>query len=259
MKIFDCFKFFNEVELLHLRLLEYSNIVDYFVIVEANKTHTGKPKEYLFPQLVDKFQKYLPKIIYVQVDDLPDYHPDHIWVPENYQRNAIMRGLVNVAEPGDKIIVSDCDELWSVDALFDHINDDRWLCFQQELFYYWVNCKQQQLWSGSVVANYGTFGCPQDLRNYARFSNPILIPNGGWHYSFMGGPDRIYEKVQNIAESKYIVNEVGDIDQISQRMENVEDLWGRTDDYAQKQIVSLEHTPHKLDEFLYYYPWFIKQ
>ncbi len=51
MKKFDCFMFFNELELLHLRFLEYFNYVDYFVIVEATKSHTGKLKPLYFQEL----------------------------------------------------------------------------------------------------------------------------------------------------------------------------------------------------------------
>ena len=54
MKVFDCFKFFNELELLELRLMELYDVVDYFVLVEANKTHTGKEKKYLFEENKDK-------------------------------------------------------------------------------------------------------------------------------------------------------------------------------------------------------------
>ena len=32
MKVFDCFKFFNELELLELRLMELNEVVDYFVL-----------------------------------------------------------------------------------------------------------------------------------------------------------------------------------------------------------------------------------
>lgn len=39
MKIFDCFTFFNELELLELRLKILSPYVDYFVLVESNITH----------------------------------------------------------------------------------------------------------------------------------------------------------------------------------------------------------------------------
>ena len=53
MKIFDCFIFFNELELLDLRLMVLNEYVDFFVLVEANKTHTGKKKEFIFEQNKD--------------------------------------------------------------------------------------------------------------------------------------------------------------------------------------------------------------
>lgn len=257
MKIFDCVKFFHEEELLHLRFLEYANVVDYFVIVEANKTHTGKPKEFLFPKIKDRFSDYLKKVIYVQVEDLPDYNSDHIWIPENFQRNAIMRGLSN-ANIGDKIIVSDCDEFWDIDSMFKNISSQEWLCFEQHLYYYWVNCRQNTMWNGTVMANYGTFKEIQDLRNFARFTIPKLIQPGGWHYSFMGGSQRIHDKVKNIAESKLIIDAVGSIEQIEKRINNTEDLWGRTEDYAQKKIVNIDYCPNSLTKFLELYPNFIK-
>ena len=111
MKIYDCFTFFNELELLDLRLKELYNHVDYFVLVEATLTHTGKPKELIFEKNKDKYSDYLDKIIYVKVNDLPDYNDfEGIWEPENFQRNCIVRGLTN-AEDSDVIMVSDIDEI----------------------------------------------------------------------------------------------------------------------------------------------------
>lgn len=51
MKIYDCFTFFNELDLLEIRLEELYNYVDYFVIVEANKTHAGEIKESIFEKI----------------------------------------------------------------------------------------------------------------------------------------------------------------------------------------------------------------
>ena len=45
MKIFDCFTYFNEDLVLDIRLNILNKFVDYFVIVEANKTHSGKKKK----------------------------------------------------------------------------------------------------------------------------------------------------------------------------------------------------------------------
>jgi hypothetical protein len=40
--IYDCFTFFNELELLELRLHELAGVVDKFVLVEATQTHSSR-------------------------------------------------------------------------------------------------------------------------------------------------------------------------------------------------------------------------
>lgn len=87
--IYDCFSFFNEIELLEIRLNILENTVDRFVIVEANHTHSGQPKEFIFENNKDKFEKFLHKIIYIKVAELTkitqkDTHIDgNNWLLEN--------------------------------------------------------------------------------------------------------------------------------------------------------------------------------
>lgn len=257
MKKIDCFKFFNELELLHLRLMEYYDYVDHFVLVEATKSHTGKPKPLFYNDNKSKFQQYQDKIVHVIVDDLPDYSVNDIWKAENFQRNSIMRGLIKVARPSDFVFVSDCDEFWDVDTAKKYIGQNRPITFKQDLFYYYVNCKQKQVWDGSIMSPYGFFKTPQDMRNAARSGLNAIYP-GGWHYSFMGGADRIKTKVENIAESHYIIDKIGTVEQINTKMETGKDLWDRTDDYAKKEFINLTYKPRKLDEFVKLYPNFIK-
>lgn len=256
MKIFDCFKFFNELELLELRLMELYDTVDYFVLVEANKTHTGKQKAYIFEDNRYKFEKYLDKIIHIKVDDMPPYSQSDIWTAENFQRNCIMRGLVDYAKNGDKVIVSDIDEIPNIDVIKANLDNPNWVTFRQKLYYYYVNCEQNCHWDGPIMASYGTFNQPQHLRNAAR-SGYNAQQNGGWHYSFMGGPERVKLKVESIAESHYIINDVGNVDDIKCKMESQKDLWNRTEDYAQKKIVDITNNkPKMLDKFLEKYPDF---
>jgi beta-1,4-mannosyl-glycoprotein beta-1,4-N-acetylglucosaminyltransferase len=255
-KIFDCFKFFNEIELLHLRLMELNPVVDYFVLVESNKTHTGNSKEFIFEKNKDIFKEYLDKIIHVKVEDLPTYNSSNIWVPENYQRNCIMRGLVDHASFGDKIIISDLDEIPNTDLIVSNIDNKELVTFKQNLYYYYVNCKQNCLWDGPIMANYGTFQSPQQLRNIARNGYNSKF-HGGWHYSFMGGADRIRYKVENIAESSLIIDNVGDPSEIERKMNSQTDLWNRTDDYAKKEIIDISNDkPKSMDKFLELYPSF---
>jgi beta-1,4-mannosyl-glycoprotein beta-1,4-N-acetylglucosaminyltransferase len=232
--------------------------VDFFVLVEADKTHTGGKKEFIFEQNKDKFSDYMNKIIYVKVEDLPDYIRSDIWVPENFQRNCIERGL-GKAEIGDKIIVSDIDEIPNPDAIVRHLNTQSPITMIQKLFYYHVNCLQNQPWCGSIMATYKDYDSPQYLRNLAR-SEPVAIQkNGGWHYSFMGGPQKIKIKVDNIAESHLIRNKVGSVADIERKIKTQADLWNREEGVFQKRIVDITiegMAPKCINEFIEKYPEF---
>ena len=61
--IYDCFSYWDEDLLLDLRLNILDNYVDYFVIVEGNKTWQNNSKKLRFD--INKFQKFKKKIIYI--------------------------------------------------------------------------------------------------------------------------------------------------------------------------------------------------
>lgn len=48
--IYDCFTFFNELNLLEIRLNILNDVVDKFVLVEATKTFSGKDKPLYYEQ-----------------------------------------------------------------------------------------------------------------------------------------------------------------------------------------------------------------
>ena len=85
-RVFDCFTFFNELDVLEIRLAELDPLVDHFVIVEATRTFTAKPKPLYFADNRKRYDRYAHKIIHVVVDDLPLDAPTH-WV----QRGASAR------------------------------------------------------------------------------------------------------------------------------------------------------------------------
>ena len=124
LKIYDCFTFYNEFELLELRLKSLYDIVDYFVIIEANRTHTNKPKPLNLLEHKDEFKDFLPKIRYINLDATKvPFKGVGDWSIENAQRNGIMAGLAD-ANPDDLIFISDLDEIPSPD-IFQRINEDR--------------------------------------------------------------------------------------------------------------------------------------
>ena len=68
MKIIDCFSFFNELELLEIRLNILDQYVDKFVLVEAAKTQTLKDKPFVFEENKSRYEKFLDKIVHVKLD-----------------------------------------------------------------------------------------------------------------------------------------------------------------------------------------------
>ena len=233
MKIFDCFPFFNEFELLELRLETFYDIVDYFIIVEADKTHANKPKPFYFYERRNNFKKYFPKIHYIMDTSIVEYKGAGDWSIENNQRNSIAKGLKN-AEPDDLIMISDLDEFPNPEILknlvesfsdptkfvdfiafydttpytknqlvpfhsgmrINNFLDLSPVVFQQifhSYYFDWVN--RDISWDGTVIGKFKHMKSPQDFRN-ARKVLPRIV-NGGWHFSSMGGVDKFLEKVRS--------------------------------------------------------------
>jgi len=71
MKIYDGFLFFNELDLLEIRLNVLNDVVDQFILVESSVTHQGAPKPFIFEENKDRFTKFLPKITHIKVTNTP--------------------------------------------------------------------------------------------------------------------------------------------------------------------------------------------
>ena len=134
MKIFDCFSYWDEDLLLELRLNILEKHVDFFVIVEGNKTWQNNSKDLRFD--INKFKRFRDKIIYIPVKDLPD--GDNPYLRENFQRNCITRGLLE-ADKNDLIIISDLDEIPNPEAIKNFKLNMRFAVFKQMHFYYKFN------------------------------------------------------------------------------------------------------------------------
>jgi len=73
MRIFDCFAFFNELDLLEIRLNELDPVVDKFILVESTRTFQKQFKPLYFNENKERFKKFLPKIEHVIVDHFPTF------------------------------------------------------------------------------------------------------------------------------------------------------------------------------------------
>lgn len=71
--IYDCFLFCNELDVLEIRLNELNDVVDRLVLVESAHTFTKLPKPLFFEQNKLRFEKLLPKIEHVIVNNCPGF------------------------------------------------------------------------------------------------------------------------------------------------------------------------------------------
>ena len=72
-KVYDACLFFNEVPMLDLRLKTLNDVVDQFVVIEADRTFKGDPKPYYCPDFLKKLpQSITSKVHYIQTSLISD-------------------------------------------------------------------------------------------------------------------------------------------------------------------------------------------
>jgi hypothetical protein len=206
-RVFDCFTFFNELELLDLRLQELSGEVDYFVLCEATLTFTGKPKPLYFNENKQRFHQYLGKIIHVIVDDFPA--TDDPWVREFFQRDALRRGL-GFADMDDLILISDVDEVFRPSAVRDSRILDGYIQFSMNMYQFYMNLFDGDDWAAPFGFNWKYRDRLPDFSKARWVKSEVedvfhgqfhRLDNAGWHFTHLGGIDRLHHKFQSYSHA----------------------------------------------------------
>lgn len=234
-KVYDAFTFFNELELLEVRLNELDSVVDRFVICEATKTHQGDPKPLYFQENMHKFEPFLHKITHI-IDEFPDdmetgggpsFPSGMNWARERHQREALMRGLEGCKD-NDIIIVSDGDEIARAETIKDYKPEMGLMRLEQQLYYYYLNCYGGE-WRESKILPYGLLkqmgpcNVRYSLHTIGTHGEPLW--NAGWHFSFLGGTERVKQKILSYSHGEY--NRPGILEKVEERIAKGEDVFGR--------------------------------
>ena len=225
MKIFDCFTYFNEADILRIRLEELGDLVDFFVIVEASETFTGSSKRFYFDDIPSWIDKWKEKIIRVKVNFPQDVNTS--WLKEYYQRNAIISGL-SLAEPEDIIIISDADEIINSNIVsqLKLIEKPARLDVKQYFWNYnWQVPQHCNQGARPIVARF------KDLETHScqelRAGDWHTIPDAGWHFSFFGETEKIKKKIESFAHTEYDITEYKNDEAILYRINNGIDPFDR--------------------------------
>jgi beta-1,4-mannosyl-glycoprotein beta-1,4-N-acetylglucosaminyltransferase len=229
MKIFDCFIFNHEIELLEIRLNILNDYVDKFVITEGDMTFSGLPKESHFLNNKERFAKWEDKIILNQIN-IPECESP--WHREIYSRNAMVN--LDIFNDDDLIIMSDGDEIPNpeiLDQASEWVSDDTHFTFEQSCYAYWMNNLYSNKWFGTRAATYKYVNSTtvDDIREGTEDESKItgsIITNGGWHFTYLGDENHIRQKINSFCDRHFDVPEV--TENISKNLEGGTDVLNRT-------------------------------
>jgi len=227
MRVFDCFTFYNEFDLLELRLEELWNSVDYFVIAEANSTHQNNIKPFYLKDNWARFEKYSSKIRHIMIDDMP--MNSNTWVNEKFQRTCLQRGLRDLS-PEDLVITSDCDEIprsTVIDAIKKESTVSRVMlyttlhCFK----FNYLMIKPTGLYANIMITRGDVYTNPQQEREYVfpwitKPAGLTQVNHGGWHFSYFGETEFAINKIKNFAHSETNRPEILDKINVAEMIKN---------------------------------------
>src|ERR1035437_10065015 len=179
--VYDCFTFNGEEDMLEIRLNILDKYVDKFVLYENEETFSGKPKPLYYKENGMRFDKWAHKIIWIQ--GFPKEFSDA------FQRAAYQKDLIRttcldkICKPDDQIYYGDVDEIWTPQTEEGKL--------RQLNYSYYLNNRSSEEWQGTNVCLY------KNIRNLneLRADHNVVLDNGGWHFTNMGGIHEIQRKL----------------------------------------------------------------
>ncbi len=257
--VYDCFQFFNELDILKIRLNVLNPVVDRFVISEATETFSGLKKPLYYAENKELFAEFADKIIHVVVEDTPQGDTHY---RDTFQKNAVTRGLKDCTDE-DVIIFSDLDEIPNPDKILEilqHFQTDKIYHFAQRLFYCYLNMEEvsgnllsyagefegvsQKKWIGTKMLSYKLLREQNLMLGELRFPERkeigIRVDNGGWHFGYMGGHGekdirkRVQEKVVSAAHQEYNSKHV--LSNVTDQIKDGKDIFGRNAQFVRCEI-----------------------
>ena len=221
-RVFDCMIFFDELDLLEIRLNELAPVVDTFVVTESPLTFRGKPKPLYFHENRDRFAAFSDRIRHLVIEDMPggETQGDH-WRREHHQRTQIARALGDL-DGQDMVILSDVDEIPRassvVEALAQEGPKPAIHCFELAMYRYFLDYREDMMWlrHGPRMIRYADMPPLQVLREirppsdnpFQSFSRWVMASiacgkpvrraihrDAGWHFTSMGGVEPLSRKL----------------------------------------------------------------
>lgn len=219
--IYDSFQCLNELDLLDIHLNAHNDYVDKFIITECPLTHSGKPKPLFYNENKHLFEKFHHKIIHVVLDKFPSNFPtDETFIKDaahhnmaqlrdTYQRIYHLKVLD--FKDDDIIILLDIDEILDLKKL-QNLKHDKMYSVTLKNYYYYINNLSSYTFDGSIISKYKYLmdviknDNYMHIRRWSKLNKNIINHIEecvGWHFSFLGGSNRIIYKLDSYSHPEY--------------------------------------------------------
>lgn len=226
--IFDCFTFFNELELLELRCEELSGVVERHFLVESPTTFAGRPKPLYYTENATLFKKYPITPIVVELPHKGDLKSPQPWTNDHMSRTLGYANVVDMLSDEDLLLISDVDEIPRASRVLDAL-DEEFVLFLQRTYSYYLNYQSPEVWRGTVRMPVKRVRELTGMGAYHyRWSDPMYwLEDAGWHFSYQGGIKRVQEKLLAAAHVEYSGGYYTDPTRMADKFKTGGDLFDR--------------------------------
>ena len=247
MRIFDCTTYYDEELMMDIRFNTLNDQVEKFIVVESLFSHSGNKKKLNFD--INNYSKFKDKIVYLVIENEPNNLKKGDKLNQSEKRmnslkrieqsyDSMLDGIKNAGED-DLIILSDNDEIPNLTSDQFLNSKKNIIIFKQLLFYYKFNLNYENLtWFGSKACRKKKLKSMTWLRNlknkpYSWWRLDVLFSNykerdleiindGGWHFTNIKTPEKLYEKLKNFGHHDEFDESGIDLNFIKSKINNKE-------------------------------------
>lgn len=209
--LIDAFPYFNEKELLELRIRTLEDYVDGFLIADANRTHRGDEKPFTCVETLKELGISDEKVQVLHVELPSAEEVSDPWVRERGQRDALGVGLHML--PSDTVFIcSDCDEITNpdiIDALEEVVYASEGRPVKLSMSMHYGRADRQLItpdgklhnWRNAFASTVGFLKDGGTLSSMRAAKDNIYFGDldAGWHFSWMGDSVRRLNKLKSYA------------------------------------------------------------
>ena len=229
--IVDISTYNGERDLWDLHYNQLKREVDRFIVVEFDRTFSGKPKPPTFPveQYLDVEYRFHTETLYEKYRELAESSPNTVgadhWKREFMQKESLKDALEGLSRD-DTVFVGDVDEIWNIEALHTLKGTHK---LKLKVYTYWLNNRSSEEFWGTLRTTY--LDVENSCLNHLRTHAPKTQNSHGWHFTSMGGAAALTQKLtDSYTQESYATPSV--LENVAYNIENARDFLGRDFTYT---------------------------